>query len=307
MKYLLILLTLSIFSLNAFGSSDTTDTNTQIKLNPFINSLELKNIIDNKNLIILDVDNKDIYNSGHIAGAIHFNVDSLVKSILNQYNLMEEDLNIQNEIQKLGVRKNSAVVIYAHNTLAGNQNSAYLALVLITYGFENVSILDGGYMTWVFENKRLVSTTSNDVKYNNNFKIEKNKNIIVNKDYILTNLNNIIMLDTRETKYYFGTHKTNEMPEFGHISGAKSSYTADKFLIDGLLRDKKELQSIYYQGLNLRVNDNIVVYAENIFQASMEWYLLYKVMNFKNVKIYEAGLKEYFEDNANAVTRFKFE
>ena len=74
-----------------------------------------------------------------------------------------------------------------------------------------------------------------------------------------------------------------------------------------MLRKNKELEKIYYYGLNLSENDNIVVYAENIFQASMEWYLLYKVMNFKNVKIYEAGLKEYFEDNANAVTRFKFE
>jgi hypothetical protein len=30
-------------------------------------------------------------------------------------------------------------------------------------------------------------------------------------------------------------------------------------------------------------------------------------MNFKNVKIYEAGLFEYFEDDANPVTRFQFE
>jgi hypothetical protein len=31
------------------------------------------------------------------------------------------------------------------------------------------------------------------------------------------------------------------------------------------------------------------------------------VMNFKNIKIYEAGLFEYFEDNVNPVTRFQFE
>jgi thiosulfate/3-mercaptopyruvate sulfurtransferase len=320
MKYLFILLTLNTLNLSASDSlvnivnqdKETIElqkkiSTKEIKLNPFISSLELKNIINNQNIIILDVDNKAIYNAGHIKGSIHFDVNLLVKNLLNPYNLMKKDSAIETEIQELGICKNSAVVIYAHNTIKGTQNSAYLALVLITYGFENVSILDGGFMAWVFQKERLVSAESNTTKNNGDFKAQKNENIIVNKDYILTNLKNIKVLDARETKCYFGTKKANKISTFGHISSAKSSCTNDKFLLDGLLRDKKELQSIYYQGLELKKDDDIVVYAKDVFQASMEWYLLYKVMNFKNVKIYEAGLIEYFEDDSNPVTRFKFE
>ena len=280
---------------------------TPIKLDPFTSPFELKDMMSNQNLIIVDVDDKNIYSAGHIRDAVHFDVTSLVKNGSNPYDLMKKDSAIQTEIQELGVYKDSAVVIYAHNTLKGNQNAAYLAFVLITYGFENVSILDGGYMTWVFENKRLVSAENNSPEYDGDFTVLKNENIIVNKDYILSNLYKIRVLDAREREYYFGTSKAKKIPAFGHISSAKSSYTGDKFLIDGMIREKQELENIYYQGLGLRENDDVVIYADTVFQASMEWYLLYKVMNFKHVKIYEAGLLEYFEDDANPVTRFKFE
>ena len=314
MKYFLILCILNVLSLSAVDTIEVEKSTApviknskQLKLKPFINSIELKDMMDNQSLIIIDVDDKNIYNAGHIKNAIHFDITSLIKNILNPYNSMKKSSDIQTEIQELGISKDSAVVIYAHNTTNGNQNSAYLALVLITYGFDNVSILNGGYMSWVFKNKRLVSAISSTPENDGNFTVVKNKNIIASKKYILKNLLNIKLLDTRKRDYYFGTSKDKKIAVFGHIANAKSSYTGDKFLIDGMLRENKELKKIYYDGLGLKKNDNIVVYANNIFQASMEWYLLYKVMNFKNVKIYEAGLFEYFEDDANPVTRFQFE
>ena len=340
MKYILLLLSLSLLNLEAFdtlidveklgGKKSTykrvlfgkplrkkvvSQENDILKksiqksnlLKPFITPMELKNILDNKDAIIFDTDDLSIYNKGHINGAIHVDVKSFTYGERNPYKLMKSDSIIKDKIINLGVNKKSKVIIYAHNTQSGNLNSSYLAFILITFGFENVSILDGGYMAWVFENERLVSSIASKVKRDGNFSPNKNNTIIVNQTYLLNNISKITMLDARETKYYYGTHKSKNTKEFGHIKNAKTSYYGDKFLLDGTLREKNELNDIYFQGFKLNQNDEIIVYADDVFKASMEWYVLYKVMKFKNAKIYEASLLEYFKTNDNPRTRFKWE
>ena len=340
MKYILILLTLSTISLQAFDSlidheklnateillekepaqktvfekkvshkvqKNEVSINDTTLLSPFTSPLKLKKILNHQNTIILDVDDINIYKKGHIIGAIHVDVSSYITKEQNPYKLMKPESSIKNKIIDLGINKDSKVVIYSHNTKKGILNSSYLAFVLITFGFENVSILDGGYMAWVFENERLVSSKRSKSKDDGNFLPQKNHNVIASQKYILDNLSNITMLDAREAKYYYGTHKSKKIKEFGHISGAKSSYYGDKFLIDSTLRKKNELNDIYYKGHKLKQNDNIVVYADNVFKASMEWYVLYKVMRFQNTKIYEASLLEYFNEKNNPKSRFIWE
>ena len=341
MKYILILLTLSTLSLQAFdslldheklgGSEEVSEkiifgktiskktaskeiisvnkkiTENSIINDAFITPMELKNSLNDNNIIIFDVDNISIYNKGHINGAIHVDVNKFIVMKKNPYKLMKSDSMIKDRIVDLGINKDSKVIIYAHNTEYGNLNSSYLAFILITFGFENVSILDGGFMAWVFENERLVSSKSSKVKDDGNFIPNKNTNIIVDEKYVLDNISNLSIIDAREEKYYFGTHKSKNIKEFGHIKGAKSSYYRNKFLIDGTLREKNELNNIYYLGHELKKNDEIIVYADNVFKASMEWYMLYKVMKFKNTKIYEASLLEYFNTKDNPTTRFKWE
>jgi len=287
--------------------SKNKSTSAITKLNAFISPTELKRIINDNNTIIFDVDKKSIYNKGHIETAIHVDVLSFINKEQNPYRLMKSDNTITNKIIDLGINKNSKVIIYAHNTKNGNLYSSYLALILTTFGFENISLLDGGYMAWVFENERLVSSISSNVKEDGNFIPNKNNNIIINKDYLTTNISNVTLIDARASDLYYGTKKTKKVKKFGHISRAKSSYYGNKFLLNGNLREKNELNDIYISGLDLKKDTPIIVYANNVFEASMEWYMLYKVMNFKDVKLYEASLMEYFSTDTAQIIRFKWE
>jgi len=292
MKYIFIILT---FSFNLLA------------MEAFVTPKELAKVLNNKNTIVLDVDKLAAYNKGHINGAIHVDISSFLRIEQNPYKLMKSDNTIKDKIIDLGINEDSKVVIYSHNTEYGNLNSSYLAFILITFGFENVSILDGGFMSWVFENERLVSSKSSKGKDDGNFIPSKNTDIIVDKKYVLDNISKTAILDARESKYYYGTHKSNNTQKFGHIKSAKSSYYGDKFLVDGTLREKNELNDIYYIGFDLKQNQDIIIYADDVFKASMEWYLLYKVMKFKQVKIYEASLLEYFDTKNNPTVRFKWE
>ncbi len=275
-----------------------------VAFDAFITPDELKNSLNNKDLIILDVDTKEIYKAGHIKNAIHVDVSDFT-DIQNPL-LMATSEKREYELSKLGINSNSYVVIYSHNTEHSVLNSSFLALVLIQGGFESVSILNGGYMAWIFEYEFLVSSESYYPQNDGNIKLN-DKNFIVDLDYIKNNISKLVILDARSTMEYFGVEKSQGIKAVGHISKARSSYYKDKFLKDGTLRDKQEIEQIYINGHELQHKDEIVVYANTIFSASMEWYILYKYLNFKNTMIYEKSFMQWGNLEDSSVTRFKWE
>lgn len=291
MKYLtvLLLLVVELFSFDAF-----------------VKPSELAKSFKEKNIIILDVAKKDLYEKSHIKGAIHVDVKSFVDE-MSPYSLMKTDEDVKDALVELGINYDSHVVIYAHNTAEGTLNSSYLALVLISHGFENVSILDGGYMAWVFENELLTTAESSLADGDGNMKFKKDSNIIVNLEYVKSHLNSVKILDSRMSDYYYGTKRSANIKAVGHIPNAKSSSYLDKFLTDGTLREQKELDEIFLNGYDLSKDDEVIVYSSDVFSASMNWYILYKKMGFKNAKIYEASFLEWGNQENPDVVRFKWQ
>jgi len=338
MKYILLLLSLSLLNLEAFdtlidveklgGKKSTykrvlfgkplrkkvvSQENDILKksiqksnlLKPFITPMELKNILDNKDAIIFDTDDLSIYNKGHINGAIHVDVKSFTYGERNPYKLMKSDSIIKDKIINLGVNKKSKVIIYAHNTQSGNLNSSYLAFILITFGFENVSILDGGYMAWVIEYDLLVNKTNVEIDDEGDINLIP-KNISVDAKYLKENIGRNFILDARATPYYYGTKIAKNIKTQGHIPQAKSSFYKNKFLKDGTIRSDDELNDIYIHGFRLSKDDNIIVYGESVYDAVVEWYIVYQKMGFKNAKLYEKSFLEYDALNYEGV-RFRWE
>jgi len=291
MKYLLIL-AISIFKLSAFDA--------------FITPSELKMSLSDKNLIIIDVADSFTYKKSHIKDAIHADVSKFVNHE-SPYSLMNPVEVIQNELKELGINKDSKVVIYSHNTEEGVLNSSYAALILLYSGFENISILDGGYMAWVFENELLTSSLKSEKPDNGNFIVKINPNILISRNILLDNLTTATILDARSPQAYFGIERSDGVASIGHISFAKSSFYKDKFLRDGTLREQSELDEIFIYGDELKIDDEVIIYADTIFRASMEFYILYKHMKFKNARIYEASLLEWGNALDLPMTRFKWE
>ncbi len=291
MKYLLIL-TISFLNLLAFDA--------------FITPSELRNSLNDKNLIIIDVADYSIYKTSHIKGAIHADISKFIDK-QSKYSLMNSPQIIQSELRKLGINRDSKVVLYSHNTQEDILNSSYAAFILIYSGFENISILDGGYMAWVFEYELLTSSLIPDSKEEGNLVVKPNLNILASREHIHNNLATTTMLDTRSPQIYYGIERSDKVTSIGHISFAKSSFYADKFLKDGTIREQDELDEIFIYGHGLRINDEVIVYSDTAIRASMEFYILYKHMGFKNTKLYEASLLEWGNILNLPMTRFKWE
>jgi len=290
MKYF-ILLTLSFFSLFA---SDA-----------FVTPAQLKSSLNDKNIIILDVSNEELYITSHIKGAIHTNVKMFIdKNPLNKYPTLASDEIIQVALRKLGINDDSKVIIYSHNSKEAIFDSSYLAFILLYSGLEDVSILDGGYMAWVFENNLLVSSLIPKIK-NGTVTIKPRKHLIATTNDLQNS--DVKILDARPYDDYYGISRSDGVLGVGHIKGAKCSYTATKFLKDNTLRTKSELDDIYLAGFALDNDSEIIVYSRDALSASMEFFIVYQYMGFKNTKLYEASLLEWGNEKNLSMTRFKWE
>jgi len=289
MMKIFLLLSLSFFCL--FGSD------------AFITPTQLKASLNDKNLILIDVSEKELYITSHIEGAIYANVKEFMDKN-SPYPTLASDIIIQDALRRLGINNDSKVVIYSHNSQKEIFNSSYLAFVLLYSGLDDISILDGGYMAWVFENNLLVSSLIPDIKYGSTVVMPKKHLIATTKDLLTSGAK---ILDARSYDDYYGVSRSDGVLEVGHIKGAKSSNTVTKFLKDNTLRNKSELDEIYVAGHELNSNDEIIVYDRDALSASMEFFILYKCMGFKNAKLYEASLIEWSNKENLPMTRFKWE
>jgi len=269
----------------------------------FISAPELKANLDNQKLVILDVNSKESYEKSHIQNALHVDITKFKDSQKNIYTILES-MWTQRRLEKLGIEKDSDVVIYARSDQ--QLNASYFAMILILSGFENISILDGGYMTWTFKYNRLVSNEKSSAKSDDSYEININKTILVNTNYVQRSIDNAYIIDSRDTPYYFGTKKLLTSKHFGHIPSAKSSFYKDKFLDDLTIRKDSDIEDIFLLGLELDTDKDIIVYGDSVFDASMNWYILYRKLGFKNAKIYEGSFKRWDELDKQTIS-FKWE
>ncbi|MBW6489049.1 rhodanese-like domain-containing protein [Sulfurimonas sp.] len=226
-----------------------------IAYDAFIKPHELKNILKEQNLILLDISKRSAYEYSHVNGALHLDISIFIK---DKQTRMADNFskNVQKELTKLGINKNSKVVIYTRNQKQDSLNSTYLAFILIQHGFEDVTILDGGYMAWVFKYHDFISTKESKPSKDGTFEIKYNPSLLISNEH--------------------KTEKSQKLISFEHT---------DLFFDDFTLRSDSELRENLIEKFALNSEDEILISAETVFEASPTWYIFYKKFGFKNAKI----------------------
>lgn len=276
--FLLFLLSLSLFASDAFISPQTLQAD-----------------LKNKNLVILDTTDLKTYKQGHIPNARLANISHFRHKVNNQYLLMNSPSEIQTALQNLGLNQDSQVVLYGHNQAKELLKASYIALALITNGFTNVSILDGGFAAWkkefAHDSKAIATTTPKITK--GDFVAKFNPNILVDLEYVKANIGKTAMIEAREKEFYDGSKQSSGVQRVGHISEAKSSFWKEKFASDEKVVSDKKLQKIFIKQNGLDRDKEVITYCTGGLEASMNWYLLTQELHFKDVKLYDASMKEW--------------
>ena len=261
----------------------------------FITPQELAKQLHNPKTVILDTTDNETYKKGHIPNAQQVEISDFRHWVNNEYLLMNSSKQIEDVAQKLGINQDSYVILYGHNKPKELLKASYIALALIVNGFENISILDGGYAAWKesFANDTNMISTKTPRYEKGNFTAKYNPDILVNMNYVKENIGKVAMIEARPKKFYDGTAESKGVKRRGHISGAQSSNWQKKFTASEKLLADKELKDIFYGEHKLSQDKPVVTYCTGGLEASMNWYLLTQYLKFKDVKLYDASMKEW--------------
>ncbi len=271
----------------------------------FISAPQLEHMLKDNNLILIDVGSPKDYAQEHIPGAVLSDIKAWRKPV-KKHQLMRNSSEIQKEMRRLGITKDSQVVIYGHNKPKEALKSSYMALAMIVNGFKNVALLNGGYSEWEDDDERAVADT---MEHNTEGDITTHyqTGVVVDLAYTKAHIGKVPMLEARPAVFYYGTLRSSGVRRIGHIPQAMSSFWKDKFQIDGTLQDEEILKEIFIDGFNLNKDKEVLLYCTGGLEASMNWFLLSQHMHFKKATIYDGSMREWANRDDTPIVRYKWE
>lgn len=274
-----LLFTLLLSSIYVFASS------------AFITPKELHDIINDKNLVLIDTTDKESFKQGHIFNAQQVEISEF-RHAKGAYQVMNSSAKIQEVAQSLGINSDSKIVLYGHGKPKELLKASYMALSFIVNGAENVSILDGGITPFVNMYPELLTKVELRLP-KGNFVASLKPNVLIDLEYVTQNLNKVPMIEARPLKYFKGEAQSGGVKRLGHITGAQSSWWQEKFNKDETLKTNAQLEEIFIQNHKLQAEQEVITYCTGGLEASMNWYVLSEHLNFKDVKIYDASMREW--------------
>ncbi|NQX85948.1 MAG: sulfurtransferase [Flavobacteriaceae bacterium] len=192
------------------------------------------------------------------------------------------------EAQKLGIHKNTAIVVYDDK---GIYSCARAYWLFKAFGHDNVAVLDGGLPQWLIENKPVINTYIKTLE-TGNFESEYNSSYFKHFEDIqsLINIETCLILDARSKARFNGTEKELRIGlRSGNIPNSKSlPYTN---LFDGYtLKSRAEINEIFN---NLIVEQEQLVFTCGSGITACILALCALHVNYKNLSVYDGSWTEY--------------
>lgn len=210
---------------------------------PIVSVNWLKENLQDPELIILDAVLDIPPHDLQIVGARTFDIKNKFSDISNPLpNTLPKPENFAAEARKLGINKNSKIVVYDTKGIYSSPRAWYL---FKSMGHEKVWVLDGGLPEWIKANLPTEIITTQPYS-EGNFEANFNPEMFKNKEQILENINSkkAVVIDARSSdRFHAETEEPREGLRSGHIPNAINLPFA-KVLKDGKYVSKEELEKI---------------------------------------------------------------
>lgn len=244
----------------------------------------LQDNIKNKDIVIIDLRDYDVYKEGHIEGA--FNMPA-IKSLFDKKFMMPKLDLLQDLFSNAGVDSNSLVVAYGDGSFIW---SARLYWVLEILGHDNVGILDVGYGNW---SKNAIATTTEDsIIKKTNFIPRVDNTKIQTKLSTLMAINKKTVIDGRKVSHYEG--KESLAKRFGHIPTAKNYACTQNYQVSkngNKMKNLKDLKEVYK---DLPKDKEIILYCDGGAEAALN-YIVLQELGYK-ASVYDGSWLEWGND-----------
>jgi len=284
---------------------------------PIVSTEWLYNNLSLSNLVILDIRSAELYNAGHIPGAINvpdvmWYVNPPFSDTFPWMEMPPEDY-LKELIGNASITPDSWVVVVGSTSgplvpipvaLYSTGGITRVAMTLLYAGIENVAILDGGYEKWV-EDEYSVETTPN-IPTPTTYTGTLNTEMIVSKEYVASKIGEAIIVDARDLEVYLGFIQEPWCARVGHIPTARSFPTPWLWDLNlnatgtGVNYTTYKSEDVLSDLTALIVGTNksaeIIVHCGVGGYASTMYFVLSEVLNYTNVKMYDGSAQEWTSD-----------
>ena len=238
------------------------------------------------------VSGKKDYDEGHIPNSDFLDLDDI--SLKNTpYPFMMPDIKTFDKVMSLkGVGPDTHVILYSR---ANIQWATRVWWMLKSMGFNNASILNGGYDRWKNQNKN-ISTTPITYQENKFISIPQN-GLFCTKEEVLNSLtnNNISIINALRSTLHDGSEKV-DYGRLGHIKNSINIPSLEMVDPDTNLYKSLEDLKIIFKNYNVLSKEKVIAYCGGGIAATNIAFVL-TALGFNNITVYDASLSEWAKNN----------
>ena len=238
------------------------------------------------------VSGKKDYDEGHIPNSDFLNLEDI--SLKNTpYPFMMPDIKTFDKVMSLkGVGPDTHVILYSR---ANIQWATRVWWMLKSMGFNNASILNGGFDRWKNQNKN-ISTTPITYQENKFISIPQN-GLFCTKEEVLNSLtnNNISIINALRSTLHDGSEKV-DYGRLGHIKNSINIPSLEMVDPDTNLYKSLEDLKIIFKNYNVLNKEKVIAYCGGGIAATNIAFVL-TALGFNNITVYDASLSEWAKNN----------
>lgn len=243
---------------------------------------------------------RDAYNQGHIPGAVY-------ADLMNELSNPESPLPMTvppreqfvKKIEELGVGDGTYVVIYDQGALVDNpvvaaQWASRLAWQLRYEGFDDISVLEGGFQKWKEEGRQI--TTEPGHYPQAQFTGKRRSELLATKEDVRKAMHdeNIILINSLSPEDFRG--ETNTYPRKGHIPSSVNVFFGNHADPNTRkLYDESRLRETFEKVGALDPTKKVITYCGGGIAATWNALLL-NMLGQKNVAVYDGSMNEWASD-----------
>ncbi len=260
----------------------------QAKIPLILDADDVANLLGSDGIVIVDLSNESIYDSGHIPGAVHIEAGDLVDAKPPVMGLLPPEAALSELLSAAGIRPDHHVIAYdGENTL----KACRFLWTLDVIGHRGFSLLNGGLNAWLDAGQELDDALPNVTP--TRYPVSYDASRIADRDYILARLDDpdVIVLDTRSELEYNGVDR--RAARGGHIPGARNLDWTRTVIGGGDFRFRpvEEVRALYFHE-NVTSDKEIIVHCQT-HMRSCHSYILLKALGFERLRGYPGSWSDW--------------
>jgi thiosulfate/3-mercaptopyruvate sulfurtransferase len=251
--------------------------------------------LQDEKVVVAEVDeNPDLYDEGHISGAVNLHWKDDLQDQVERDVIGKE--TFEQLMGRLGIANDATVVLYGDKN---NWFAAYAYWYLKLYGHDDVRILDGGRQKWIDEGRELTTDVPQTEHAQYTAK-ERDESIRSRRDAVqkVIGAQDKALVDVRSPQEFSGEliaapgYEQEGAQRAGHIPTAKSIPWAQAVRDDGTFKPADELRELY-AAKGVTPDKEITAYCRIGERSAHTWFVLRELLGYTQVKNYDGSWTEW--------------